>query len=144
MSTALIKETRSSDVEFFLSDAEEDRRLLTISEMADRFQTTLRTLRFYEARGLIHPIRKGMTRWYDVQTQRRFELIDEGRKLGFTLTEIGDLLGNSTTASSLKLTVQKIRDQIAHLERQRDEVERALVALRQRYYVMTDPELEEI
>jgi DNA-binding transcriptional MerR regulator len=142
MSSVVVKVSNAHDLPLFVNDDAADRSLLTISEMAEKFQTTLRTLRFYEARGLLSPMRKGMTRWYDVPSQRRFRLIDEGRKLGFTLSEIADLLGHGTTAEGLKLTIHKIKEQIAHLERQREDIDRALAELRRRYYVMTDPELE--
>jgi DNA-binding transcriptional MerR regulator len=69
-------------------------------------------------------------------------LIDEGRKLGFTLSEIAELLGPSTNVRELKLSVQKIKEQMQHLERQRTEIEVALALLRRRYYMLSEPGLE--
>jgi DNA-binding transcriptional MerR regulator len=123
----------------FLHDQARDTEAIGIGEMARQYSTTLRTLRFYESRGLLSPRREGVNRYYDINAQRRFRLIDEGRKLGFTLTEIAELLGPVTNVGELKLTVQKIMDQIAHLEQQRRDIETALSSLRRRYYMMTDP-----
>jgi DNA-binding transcriptional MerR regulator len=111
-----------------------------IGEMARRFDTTLRTLRFYEARGLLMPHREGSNRYYDTSQQHRFQVIDEGRKLGFTLTEIADMLGSSKSTNELRLTLDKILDQIEHLEGQRSQIDTALSALRRRYYLMSESE----
>jgi DNA-binding transcriptional MerR regulator len=113
---------------------------LSIGEMARRFATTLRTLRFYESRGLLMPYREGTNRYYNTDQQHRFQVIDEGRKLGFTLTEITEMLGSSRTANELRLTLDKILDQIEHLEGQRSQIDQALSALRRRYYLMSETE----
>jgi DNA-binding transcriptional MerR regulator len=111
-----------------------------IGEMAKRHATTLRTLRFYEAKGLLKPHRDGQHRFYDGSSERRFKLIDEGRKLGFTLTEIAELIGPSQSVAALNLSLQRITDQITHLEEQHRQVNSALSALRRRYYLMSDNE----
>jgi DNA-binding transcriptional MerR regulator len=112
--------------------------VLTIGEMARRFDTTLRTLRFYEARGLLMPRREGMNRLYDTDQQHRFQIVDEGRKLGFTLMEIAEMLGSSQSTNELQLTLDKVLDQIEHLEAQRSQIDTALSALRRRYYLMSE------
>jgi DNA-binding transcriptional MerR regulator len=109
-----------------------------IGEMAKRHATTLRTLRFYEAKGLLKPRRSGQNRFYDDSSEHRFKLIDEGRKLGFTLTEIAELIGSSQSVSELNLSLEKIADQIVHLEEQHRQVNVALSALRRRYYLMRE------
>jgi DNA-binding transcriptional MerR regulator len=109
-----------------------------IGEMAKRHSTTLRTLRFYEAKGLLKPRRSGQNRFYDNSAQHRFKLIDEGRKLGFTLTEIAELIGPSQSVRELNLSMEKIADQILHLEEQHRQVTVALSALRRRYYLMRE------
>jgi DNA-binding transcriptional MerR regulator len=111
--------------------------LIGISEMARRFQTTYRTLRFYEARGLLKAHRDGVNRYYDVESQRQFRLIHEGRQLGFTLTEIAKLLSSSPSKDALELSLDTIADQIDHLEQQRLQIDDALATLRKRYYVMS-------
>ena len=109
-----------------------------IGEMAKRHATTLRTLRFYEAKGLLNPRRSGQNRLYDDISEHRFKLIDEGRKLGFTLTEIAELIGSSQSVGELNLSLARIEDQIAHLEEQHRQVNTALSALRRRYYLMSE------
>ena len=59
---------------------------LSISQMSRVFGVSLRTLRFYEDRGLIRPRREGNARYYRSTDRIRMEMILEGKKLGFTLT----------------------------------------------------------
>ena len=128
----------NQDIVNFIADQDTDDKYIGISDMAKQCQTTFRTLRFYEARGLLNPRREGVNRLYDINAQRRYRLIDEGRKLGFTLSEIAELLGPSTNVKELKLSMKLIKDQISHLERQREEVEAALASLRRRYYMLSE------
>jgi DNA-binding transcriptional MerR regulator len=107
---------------------------LTISQMSRVFGVSLRTLRFYEDRGLIKPRREGNARYYRATDRVRMEMILKGKKLGFTLTEIQDLIGGreATEATDLEdqLNPQQIVTQIGHLERQRSEIEGAIERLR--------------
>jgi DNA-binding transcriptional MerR regulator len=132
----------TSDLTSFLADQESDNQYIGIADMAKQCQTTFRTLRFYETRGLLKPKREGVNRLYDGHAQRRYKLIDEGRKLGFTLSEIAELLGPTSNVSELKLSIKKIKDQMAHLERQRVEIETALASLRRRYYMLSEPDFD--
>src|SRR5271154_1906692 len=66
---------------------------MTISQMSRLFGVSLRTLRFYEDRGLIKPRREGNARFYRGADRVRMEMILKGKKLGFTLTEINALIG---------------------------------------------------
>jgi DNA-binding transcriptional MerR regulator len=66
---------------------------LTIRQMSRLFSVSLRTLRFYEGRGLIQPRREGNTRFYCAADRACMEMILKGKKLGFTLTEIIVLIG---------------------------------------------------
>jgi DNA-binding transcriptional MerR regulator len=111
---------------------------LTISEMAERYNTTLRTLRFYEQRGLIKPERRGSQRLYDARMEQRFRLIEQARKLDFTLTEITDILSSSDSDVELTLSKARIKEQIGYLEERHREVNEALGELRRRYYLMTE------
>jgi DNA-binding transcriptional MerR regulator len=107
---------------------------LTISQMSRVFGVSLRTLRFYEDRGLIKPRREGNARYYRATDRIRMEMILKGKKLGFTLTEIQDLIGGkgATEMTDLEdqLNPQQIVTQISHLERQRNEIEGAIERLR--------------
>ena len=109
---------------------------ITIGELATRFGVTLRTLRFYEKRGLLKPRRRGMARLYDSQDRERLTLILQGKRLGFTLTEIRTLVSASqqgADSQTLDLSREKCVEQIKLLERKKREIETALVELRRIY-----------
>ena len=63
-----------------------------IGEMADEFGVTLRTLRFYEDKGLLNPIRDGNARLYTRKDQARLKLILLGRKVGFSLRDVKQMM----------------------------------------------------
>ncbi|MCK7612663.1 MerR family transcriptional regulator [Roseibium sediminicola] len=63
-------------------------RALAISEMSERFDVTLRTLRFYEEKGLLNPVRKGARRFYGARDVSRMRVILQAKKIGLTLAEI--------------------------------------------------------
>lgn len=65
-----------------------DDRALAISEMSERFEVTLRTLRFYEEKGLLNPVRKGARRFYGERDVSRMRVILQAKKIGLTLAEI--------------------------------------------------------
>ena len=112
---------------------EERGRTYTIGDLAREFGVSLRALRFYEDRGLLSPLRMGLSRIYDARQRARLELILKGKQLGFTLTEIRALLEREERgegAPKLRLSVTQIDDQIAHLERQKAEIEGALAELK--------------
>jgi DNA-binding transcriptional MerR regulator len=94
---------------------------------------SLRTLRFYEDRGLLQPHRVGSSRIYDSRDRERLTLILKGKQLGFTLVEIRDMLAQGeqpfASTSELKLSLKQVEDQIAHLENQKREIDAALAEL---------------
>jgi DNA-binding transcriptional MerR regulator len=109
---------------------------VSIGELAARFGVTLRTLRFYEKRGLLKPRRRGMARLYDSQDGERLALILQGKRLGFTLTEIRALVSASQEGAdgqALDLSREKCVEQIKLLERKKREIESALAELRRIY-----------
>jgi DNA-binding transcriptional MerR regulator len=67
-------------------------RTWSIGELADQFQTTLRTIRHYEELGLISPSRNGRQRVYTERDRVRLQLILRGKRLGFTLDEIAHII----------------------------------------------------
>ena len=107
---------------------------LTISQMSQLYAVSPRTLRFYEARGLIKPSREGNLRLYRAADRVRMEMILQGKKLGFTLTEINDLIDGKgpkdTPDLERRLQPKQIVNQIGYLERQRDEIDSAIQLLR--------------
>jgi len=107
---------------------------MTIGEVAREFGVTLRTLRFYEDRCLIRPRRLGNARYYGGQDRVRLQMILKGKQLGFTLSEIGELIGAQDAAglSDLeeRLRPSQIVDQLDHLERQRRDIDDAISRLK--------------
>ena len=107
---------------------------MTISQMSRSYGVSLRTLRFYEDRGMIKPRRDGNARFYRPTDRIRMEMILRGKKLGFTLTEIQELIGGKGAAETPdleeQLQPQQILNQIVHLERQREEIDGAIARLR--------------
>ena len=105
----------------------------TIGDLAREFGVTLRALRFYEDRGLLSPSREGTARVYDAGDRARLSVILKGKQLGFTLVEIRDMLAQGERAlaspSELRLSLEQIEDQIAHLENQKREIDAALAEL---------------
>lgn len=112
----------------------------TISDLARDFGVTLRTLRFYESRGLIAPARSGMTRIYSSRDRARLALILKGKQLGFTLVEIRAMLANeegkelkgkepSASVGGLQLSRSQIAEQLELLRSQRTEIETAIAEL---------------
>lgn len=110
-------------------------RTYLIGDLAKEFGVTLRTLRFYQDRGLISPRREGTTRIYSAADRARLARILAAKKLGFTLTEVRAMLAKDpgdAAGAELLLTEEQIDTQIAHLERQREEIAEALAELRAR------------
>ncbi|WP_082359241.1 MerR family DNA-binding transcriptional regulator [Bosea sp. AAP35] len=110
----------------------------TISDLARDFGVTLRTLRFYESRGLIAPARSGMTRIYSSRDRARLALILKGKQLGFTLVEIRAMLANedkkggdagAASVGGLQLSREQVVEQLELLRAQRDEIDGAIAEL---------------
>lgn len=106
-----------------------DERLMSIAEVAKEFGLTLRALRFYEAKHLISPQRSGAARLYRGIDRDRLSLILTGRRLGFTLAEIGSLL-KKPSGQGLNLTREQCVAQINLLEQQKRGIEAAIADLR--------------
>ena len=106
------------------------------SETAKLHDVTTRTLRFYEDRGLIRPRRAGRARFYSENDHARLAMILNGKGLGFTLTEIAELIGTPDKKRGAApdfenhLGPGQISAQLDHLERQRREIEDAIARLR--------------
>jgi DNA-binding transcriptional MerR regulator len=114
--------------------------VLTISQMADKFGLTPRALRFYESKGLLSPAREGRGRIYTQTDQRHLGLILKGRKLGFTIAEIGQMIAadaGHVVPQSLKMTREKCLEQIEHLEKQLRETTEALAELRRMHMALS-------
>jgi DNA-binding transcriptional MerR regulator len=114
----------------------EEAGAFTIGELATGFGVTQRTLRFYESVGLIAPRRNGAARLYAQSDRDRIALIVQGKKLGFTLREIRDMLASPSHGeahAALDLSREQCVEQINLLERQKRMIDNALVELRRTY-----------
>ena len=111
-------------------------RTYSISELAEEFGVTARTIRFYEAEDLIAPQRRGQTRIYSPRDRARLILILRGKRVGFSLSEIKEMLdlydmeGGGRTVQ-LAHALKKFDERIGALERQRADIEHSLVELRE-------------
>jgi DNA-binding transcriptional MerR regulator len=102
----------------------------TIGDLVKQFGLTHRTLRFYESRGLIKPVRRGSTRLYGPKHLERLAVIVKAKKLGLTLAAIKQLIGDEGSGQTLRLTRDTCEAQIAVLERKLAETQEALAELR--------------
>jgi DNA-binding transcriptional MerR regulator len=75
-------------------------RTWTVGELADELGITTRTLRFYEAEGLIAPARAGSARVYDHRDRARLRLILRGKRFGMSLSEIREIVDMYDGAAS--------------------------------------------
>src|SRR5262249_263898 len=115
------------------SDASGDEAIYSIGDLARRFDVSLRTLRFYESRGLLNPCRQAHPRRYGRKDADRLTVIIKAKKLGFTLAEIREMIaadGGEASRHALKLSREKCLEQIARFERKLAETEEALAELR--------------
>jgi len=108
---------------------------MTIREMCDAFDVTPRTLRFYEQKELLSPIREGTKRLFTRRDRARLKLILRGKRFGFSLEEIRQLLNlyNRGDQQFTQLTqvyeVAKMR--LGDLIRQRDDLNDAIADLQE-------------
>lgn len=110
-------------------------QLMTIRQMCDAFDVTPRTLRFYEARELIFPERRGQHRLYDRRDRARLTLILRGKRFGFSLEQIRQLLElyepGASNRAQISATIKIARDRLADMERQYAELGEAITELRE-------------
>ena len=107
---------------------------IRIGDMAKQFDVSLRTLRFYEDKGLLHPKREGNTRLYSHRDVVRLKMIMMGRRVGFSLREVKQLLDlydpRTNNTKQLRTLVDKSERQLAKLEKERTAIDDAIVELR--------------
>jgi DNA-binding transcriptional MerR regulator len=107
----------------------------TISEMCAEFGVTPRTLRFYEAKELIFPLREGQRRLFSRRDRGRLKLILRGKRFGFSLEEMRQLLDlydrGDARQEQLSRTYEVARERLAQMQRQRDELDEAIAELRE-------------
>lgn len=106
----------------------------TIGQLSDEFGITPRAIRFYEDEALIKPARHGQSRIYSGRDRARLSLILRGKRVGFSLIEIKEMLDlydmDDGQATQLQYSIKKFSERINALERQRADIEQALSELR--------------
>ena len=102
----------------------------TIGDLSREFDVTLRTLRFYEDKQLLNPKRHGLNRLYSRRDRARLKLVLMGKKVGFSLTEIKDMLDlydlKDGQVTQLKVSLAKFDKQITLLRQQKQDIEQAI------------------
>ena len=106
-----------------------------IREMCDQFNVTPRTLRFYESKELLFPTRQGHKRLFTKRGRGRLKLILRGKRFGFSLEDIRQLLemydmGDKQQTHLLR-TYALANSKLIDLEDQRDKIEETITELRQ-------------
>ena len=116
--------------------------MLTIRQMCDLFEVTPRTLRFYEAKELLFPQREGQKRLFTRRDRARLKLILRGKRFGFSLEEIRQLLDlyyvGDQQATQLVRTLDIARDRLGDMQRQRDELDHAIDDLKSQMTLVED------
>lgn len=112
----------------------------TVTQLCREFGVTPRALRFYESKGLLHPSRKDTRRRFDNRDRARLALILRGKRFGFSLAEIGELLDLYDTGDSqvmqLTRTIETAEQRLAEMRRQREELEVGIVELQEQLDVV--------
>ncbi len=102
----------------------------SISELAREFDVTPRTIRYYEAEGMLAPARQGQRRIYSWRDRVTLALILRGKRLGFSLAEAKEVIelydAPQGEAGQLHLLLDKLADKRGALEEKRREAEKAL------------------
>jgi len=104
--------------------------ILTITELARETGITARAIRFYESKGLLTPRRAGTTRIYTHRERGRLQLILRGKRLGFSLTDIGEYLdlydADTTQHDQILLLLDKVNSRIEELNSQKVDLDDTL------------------
>ena len=112
----------------------ENPKSYSISELSQEFDITVRTLRFYEEKGLLNPSRAGNTRLYDSADRTKLKLILRGKRLGLTLDESREIIEmynpSEGNHAQLERLIAKIRERRATLSQQLHDIELMMLDLR--------------
>ncbi|MDP9091515.1 MAG: MerR family DNA-binding transcriptional regulator [Actinomycetota bacterium] len=115
-----------------MSSVVEAGRTWTVRQLADELGVTIRTLRFYEAEGLISPMRSGINRVYSQRDRARLRLILRGKRFGMSLAEcreIVDMYDGAATSErrQLETLLRRLSAIAADLQARQEALRRTLV-----------------
>jgi len=118
----------------------DDGAVFTVTQLCREFDVTPRALRFYESKGLLHPTRQDSRRRFGNRDRARLALILRGKRFGFSLAEIGELLDLYDTGDSqvtqLTRTIETAEQRLAEMRRQREELDIGIVELQEQLDVV--------
>ncbi|MCK4712460.1 MAG: MerR family DNA-binding transcriptional regulator [Marinosulfonomonas sp.] len=107
---------------------------MTIRQMCDTFDVTARTLRFYEAKDLLSPIREGQKRLFTIRDRARLKLILRAKRFGLSLEEARHLLDlyniGDKGHTQLARSYEQACERLAAMELQHEELGEAIADLK--------------
>lgn len=133
MNSALPEHTKKAQQRRRIPSGTKGEPAYTITQLANEFGITTRTIRFYESRGLISPHRIGANRRYSRRDRARLILILRGRNLGFSVEDVGEYLSlydvDTSQLAQTKLLLDKVVKALDTLDTKRTDIERAIEEL---------------
>ena len=110
-----------------ISQKSEASDFYTITDLTREFEISTRTVRFYEDEGLINPVRRGRTRLFRPSDRRLLMFILRGKRLGFSIAEIRDILKMYKEPpgeeGQLQLLMQKVNEKKVELLQKRKDID---------------------
>ena len=110
-----------------------DTTAYSISDLAQEFNLTTRAIRFYEDEGLLQPGRSGRRRVYSPRDRVRLKLILRGKRLGFSLSDVRDIIEmydlDAGETGQLRYFLNQIKERREALEQQRNDIDLTLKEL---------------
>jgi DNA-binding transcriptional MerR regulator len=111
----------------------EKNKIYSISDLAQRFDITTRTIRFYESEGLLAPKREGQKRLYSQKDYTTLKLILRGKRLGWSLAESRDLIQmykpEQNNQAQYQKVLEKVVDSRERLQQQMNDIQIMLLEL---------------
>ena len=105
----------------------------SISELAREFGITTRTIRFYEEKGLVSPMREGQKRLYTPADRVRIKLILRGKRIGMTLLESAEMIDlydpDHNNEEQLHSVITSVTERRAKLLQQKKDIDEMLAGL---------------
>lgn len=117
-------------------------RTYSIRDLADEFDITTRTIRFYEAEGMLNPQREGQTRIYTPQDRVTLKLILRGKRLGLSLAESRELIGMYNPGGEPEANRPQLEKLLAVIEQRRSHLRQQLHDIERMMEDLDDAELK--